>query len=110
MRKFLGILVLLTSCSKIYYRPTDLHHASSTSLKIKDKNTVVVTVNKKGEISDTTINYIRCGIFEDTFIRKECLIFLEHRKVIRFDSSYWIKEGTKNKRIIEGYINQDIKF
>ena len=98
---------MLCSCAKntSYIRYTDLHHVELQRLKLDKVNKDSVMVSFCRSKLDTC-NAKQYG-FRISDVRFE---YLEGKRVIRIDSSYYIKARIKNKRIKETYYNRDVNF
>ena len=102
-------LVLMTCCTPTYIRHTDIHHSKYiVELKINN-NKVEITSKSPDNTSISTFSYVVCADLKTDSARTECLIFLENKKVIYFNKSYWIKKGVSDSTTNK-YINKDLKF
>jgi hypothetical protein len=119
LMKFLLIIIFafwLTSCNDVYIRHSNLHHLKFEHyLKVKNNKLVKIITKpyqqlNKTKTTDTTLNYILCTDLKVDSIKSDCLFFLENRKVVYFDKSYWIKRGAAYDSSTYKYINRDIKF
>ncbi len=68
-----------------------------------------ITSKSPDKTSSSTFSYVVCADLKTDSAKTECLIFLENKKVIFFDKSYWIKHGAYDTTT-KKYINKDLKF
>ena len=99
------ILLVLNSCvhNSTYIRHSDLHQIQSVNLEV---------VNLQKQHLEIQVCYIEQDTCYNLSVQKEYSDFkyLENRRVIKIDSSYYIRSRVKSKRILSKYYNRDIKF
>lgn len=101
----LNSMFFFYSCSKqsTYIRYTDLHHVEITYLTLtessKDSIQVLMFQHKNDTLQFVSISN-----------NDSLLTFIEGKKVVKIDSSYFIRKDVKNDQIIGTYYNRDVKF
>lgn len=99
-----GFWFLISSCGTTYIRYTDLPH-------VECKYSVTLLPNEHIKLStrgctewDTLMTYHICDSGQLITPKNECLLFLEDKKVIHYNGSFWIKKG-KLDSITRKYVN-----